>query len=442
MKQTKYILLSILFLAVFARVAAALVLKDVVVDLPGTSDQISYHTLALRLLEGHGFSFGKPWWPLTDANAPTAHWSFLYTYYVAAVYTIFGPHPLAARIIQAILVGILHPGLAYWLGKRIYSVPVGLAAAGLTAFYPYFVYYSATLMTEPFYITGILAGFSLAIKLAEERLSSPGYLQGVVRLSLALGAVMGAVVLLRQLFLLFIPFLLFWFWLSSGCKFSKPLLFSSSITVAVIVLCILPFTIYNYQRFHRFVLLNTNAGYAFFWANHPVYGVQFEPILPPELGTYLGLIPEELRSLDEAALDQALLERGLQFVLDDPLRYLRLSLSRIPSFFMFWPSPKSGLISNLSRVGGYGVLLPLMVYGVVRAFIPRQPVSRMKPGSSAVLLLLFMFVYTLIHLLSWTLIRYRLPVDAVSMVFAGLAVFDLGAFALRRLGILQKRKFN
>ncbi|MDI6696160.1 MAG: glycosyltransferase family 39 protein [Anaerolineales bacterium] len=435
MKQTKYIPLSIIiFLAVLARVAAALFLKDDVIDLPGTSDQISYHTLALRLLEGHGFSFGKPWWPLTDANAPTAHWSFLYTYYVAAVYAIFGPHPLIARLIQAIIVGILHPGLAYWLGKRLFSVPVGLAAAGLTAFYPYFVYYSATLMTEPFYITGILAGLSLAILLAEERLTSLNNSRGVIKLSLALGAVLGAVVLLRQLFLLFIPYIIFWVWLASGRKFSKPLLFSSSIIVVVIVLFILPFTIYNYQRFHRFVLLNTNAGYAFFWANHPVYGVHFEPILPPELGTYRGLIPEELRGLDEAALDQALLKRGLQFVLDDPWRYLRLSLSRIPPFFMFWPSPDSGLISNLSRVGGYGLLLPLMIYGVVRSFIPRPPVSRMRLGSSAVLLLLFMFVYTLIHLLSWTLIRYRLPVDAVSIVFAGLAVFDLGNFTSRRFG--------
>jgi hypothetical protein len=30
-----------------------------------------------------------------------------------------------------------------------------------------------------------------------------------------------------------------------------------------------------------------------------------------------------------------------------------------------------------------------------------------------------------IHLLSWALIRYRLPVDAVLIVFAGLAFVDL-----------------
>lgn len=37
----------------------------------------------------------------------------------------------------------------------------------------------------------------------------------------------------------------------------------------------------------------------------------------------------------------------------------------------------------------------------------------------------FAFVYTGIHLLTWALIRYRLPVDAVLMPFAALAVSDV-----------------
>ncbi len=96
---------------------------------------------------------------------------------------------------------------------------------------------------------------------------------------------------------------------------------------------ILPFTAYNYARFGRFVLLNTNSGYAFFWGNHPIYGTHFVPILTPEMGSYQDLIPPEVRNLDEAALDQELMRRGLQFVIDDPGRYLLLSLSRIPVLF-------------------------------------------------------------------------------------------------------------
>lgn len=421
-KSSRKILGGILIVAVLLRVAVALYLGDQVVDLPGTSDQLSYHTLALRVLDGQGFTFEQPWWPLTAAGAPTAHWSYLYTFFLMAVYTVFGPHPLAARLIQAVLVGLLQPYLAYRLGRHAIDDRVGLAAAGATAIYAYFVYYAGALMTEPFYITAILGSFYLAMFLVQSHQQENHFLEMKnFWLALALGLTLGVTVLLRQLFLLFIPFLFLWIWWSSSKKKITGYLALAGI---LLVLLILPFTIYNAARFNRFVLLNTNAGYAFFWGNHPVYGTHFEPILPPELGNYQQLIPVELSKLDEAALDQALLQRGIQFIKDDPVRYVLLSISRIPAFFMFWPSSDSSLVSNLSRLLSFGLAWPFMLYGLVRAFSQRWSTFRNGLASPAMLLILFTLVYTTIHLLSWALIRYRLPVDAVLLIFAGLAIVD------------------
>ena len=42
------------------------------------------------------------------------------------------------------------------------------------------------------------------------------------------------------------------------------------------------------------------------------------------------------------------------------------------------------------------------------------------------LLLLFAGFYTLLHLLTWAMARYRLPVDAVMLPWAGWAIADLG----------------
>lgn len=422
--------------AVLVRVAAAFYLGDSVTSLPGTADQVSYHTLALRVLAGHGLTFGKNWWPATAAGEPTAHWSYLYTFYLAAVYRLFGAQPLLARLIQAVLVGLLQPYLAFVLGRRVFDHTVGLVSAGLTGFYAYFVYYSATLMTEPFYITAVLASIYLAIRLSDRGES------GRMSLAIPLGLVLAAAVLLRQLFMLVIPFLLLWMWwrvrrrarAEESEQVEKSILPAFLVVIAILGAAILPFTAFNYQRFDRFVLLNTNAGYAFFWANHPIYGTHFEPILPPEMGTYQDLIPDELRSLDEAALDQELLTRGVQFVWEDPARYLLLSLSRIPAYFTFWPSSESGTISNVARVFSFGLLWPFMLYGLILAFLPGQP-GRAGPilTSPGFLLVLFAGLYTVIHVLSWTLIRYRLPVDAVLLVFAGFALFDLGRRALRWL---------
>jgi hypothetical protein len=60
--------------------------------------------------------------------------------------------------------------------------------------------------------------------------------------------------------------------------------------------------------------------------------------------------------------------------------------------------------------------LPFMLVGLYLAF------SRWR---NFTILYLFVVIHTGIHLLSWPAPRYRLPVDAVSMVFAGLAVLEL-----------------
>lgn len=422
----KHLLIAILVVSVLLRLGAALYMGNQVNELPGTADQRSYHVLAQRVLGGFGFSFPTEWWPATKAGAPTAHWSYLYTGFLVTIYALFGPNPLAARLVQALIVGILHPLLAYALARHLYGRPVGLAAAAATAGYIYFFYYAGTLMTEPFYISAILASLLVAVRWvtpayedADSAPPLPAWLAG-----LALGLALAAAVLLRQLFLLIIPFLFAWIWWA-GRRKRIAALPGLAIAAGVIIAAILPFTWFNSIRFERFVLLNTNAGFAFFWGNHPIHGTNFLSILPAGYPSYQTLIPPELRQLDEAAMDQALLKLGLQVVLDDPVRYVLLSLNRAKDYFEFWPAPDSGLVSNLSRVASFGLFLPFMVYGVWLAARKLSLRAWAWLASPAALLLGFGLLYTGVHLLTWTLIRYRLPVDAVLLVFASLALVDL-----------------
>jgi hypothetical protein len=155
------------------------------------------------------------------------------------------------------------------------------------------------------------------------------------------------------------------------------------------------------------------------------------------------MIPEELRHLDEAALDQELLKRGMQFVMDDPQRYVLLSLSRIPPYFKFWYSADSGTLSNISRIASFGVTLPFMIYGLVLGVkkILAEKGNRLWNliVSPIGLLLLFTVVYSGVHILTWTLVRYRLPVDAVLIPFAGLALVDIAErITKRRLQVVTE----
>jgi 4-amino-4-deoxy-L-arabinose transferase-like glycosyltransferase len=406
----------IIAIAVLLRILAALYLGDQANALPGTYDEVSYDTLALRVLTGHGFTFATSWWPATKAGEPTAHWSFLYTLYLAGIYGLVGHHPLVARLIQAIVVGVFMPWLVYRLGRRLFTPTVGIVAALIITIYAYFIYYAASLMTESFYITGILWVFDTAFRLGDlvQEKNEPLSQKRIIPSGFNLGIGLAITVLLRQVFLLFIPVLFLWLlWISWQKRYLWSIVRTILIATAILVLSILPWTVRNYQVFRQFVLLNTNAGYVFFWANHPAQGTHFAGLLPSDGPSYQDLIPPELMYLNEAALERALLKRGLAFVAEDPIRYFALSLGRIADYFWFWPSAKSSLISNLSRVLSFGVFLPFMLVGLILS-------RRQWPACS--LLYIFVAVYAIIHIFSWTAPRYRLPVDAVLIIFAGLSI--------------------
>lgn len=436
----------VILLAVVLRVASALYQGDVVNTLPGIYDQVSYDGLARRLLQGHGFSFGEAHWPATRANEPTAHWSYSYTLYLTGIYALFGLHPLVARVLQAVLVGVLHSWLIWRLGRRLFQPGVAVLASALSAVYIYFFYYAGALITESFYIVSILWSFDVALRLAGYPLDAGSTVSPLRRHSFTwveFGLAIGATVLLRQLFMLFVPFLFGWVWWNrrQAVTASRPSwparLWAHGagflVTVAVVAALILPWTIRNYRAFGVFTPLNTNSGFAFFWGNHPIYGTHFVGILPADGPSYQDLIPTELLDLNEAELDQALLRRGVDFVLADPQRYLLLSISRFSEYFKFWPTAESGAISNIARAGSFGLALPFILCGLALALraLWRPPAGRQR--AALLLLYMFMLVYTGIHVLTWTLIRYRLPVDAFLLLFAAYAIWTLSRCVWRAI---------
>jgi len=427
-------LIAILALSVLLRVGVALYLGDVVDAPPLLTDQRSYHALAVRLLEGHGFSFDRSWYPFTPPDTPTAHWSFLYSLFVAAVYALFGPHPLAVRLVQGVLGGALLPWMVYRLARvafragekkgrgdegtgsprpslssLLYTV-VPLIAAAMATVYGYFVLYAATLMAETFYIVALL--WSLEIGLKVGILLRDGKKLSTL-LALQLGLSLGLAALLRQSILPWVlvlfAYLLWQAWRERQLRAAaRPLAIAGLLLAA----CILPWTYRNTRVYGQFLLLNSNAGYAMYSAQHPIHGTRFREFDAAPL-------PEDLPRGNEAAMDRALMRAGIQFVLDEPGRYLLLTLSRVRAFFEFWPTPDTSLLHNVGRAGSFGLFLPLMLYGLY--LVVRHPGLVVHSA----LLFLFVVFYTAMHLLTWAMVRYRLPVDAALIPLAALGVLDL-----------------
>jgi len=200
----------------------------------------------------------------------------------------------------------------------------------------------------------------------------------------------------------------------------------------VLVGCIAPFTVRNYLVYDNFLLLNSNAGYAMYSAQHPLHGTSF--------GEYWAApLPEDLvgQGLNEAEWDDALMARGIGFVLAEPGRYLMLSLSRVRDYIEFWPTADSSTLFNVGRVASIGIMLPFMIYGMWLALSEGRRKAAAEPPKeegrspavfhfpSSFFLLGFMAFYSLLHIFTWAMSRYRLPVDAVALVFAAGAIDHL-----------------
>jgi hypothetical protein len=229
-------------------------------------------------------------------------------------------------------------------------------------------------------------------------------------------------------------------------------LVSTAISAFVLVLCILPFTLRNTRAYGDFLLLNSNAGYAMYSAQHPMHGTSFQEYAAAPL-------PADLagQGLNEAQWDKALMARGIGFILADPGRYFMLSLSRVRDYFEFWPTADSSLVFNIGRVASIALFLPFMLYGIwveVKAKVEAKAKAKVKAKDEAAdeaavkdaaeagyfstsaltLTLLFVLFYSALHILTWAMSRYRLPVDAVLLIYAAVAIADLAGRWTRSRG--------
>lgn len=392
----------ILVVGAILRLAMALYLGDHVEPTPAAFDQIFYHDLAVNLLAGEGFVFDRPPWPFIEPGAPTAYYSFLYPRFLAAVYWVVGSHPLAVRVVQALLCSLM-PWLVYGLVRRILGQPpawqqwagtVALVAAGITAGYAYFVYYSATLMTEGLYLLTVAWALVATLDLADAP-TLRRWVGWALAVSLA--------TLQRQVFMPMAGLLcLYVLWRAWRRVQVRDVLVAAGVAAVLI----LPWTVRNYLVFDRFLLLNSQAGQVLWNANHPDLGTRFDP-------SAMFPVPEDLRDANEVDLSNELLRRGWQVIAADPWRFVRLSLSRAGFWVMFWPSRQSSVSSNIARSASFGVCLPFMIGGLVLS---------LREWRRWMLLYLFIVLYTLIHVISWVQIRYRMPVDVALVPFAALAV--------------------
>ena len=362
-----------------------------------------YSRLATGLLE-HGTY-------LNDRGRPSAHWPPGYPLFMAAVYALFGVNIVAVRVVQC-LIGAATVAVVHRIARRVLDRSGAWLAALATALYPLFIYSAGADMPVTLQIALIGGGVLLTLVAVE---------RGSARAALGAGLLGAWATLVAGSALP--AFLLFALWMAWNRDGTASHSHSRNIRLALV--CLLPivvivgaWTVRNQRAFGHPVLVSTNGGYNLWLGNHPGVkastGNRAEVPGPDEVP---GMEAEAARIWalpgNEATRDSAFTRRALEYITADVPRFLRLSLSKSLELWALYQKPMNedrprlGL-EKLASLLSYGLLLP---FALVWLFVS-LPKSRV-----ALLVLLLVLIYSMVHAVILSKMRFRLPLDSFVIIY-------------------------
>jgi 4-amino-4-deoxy-L-arabinose transferase-like glycosyltransferase len=215
-------------------------------------DSRVYHKLALNIIAG--FGFGGP-------IKPYVYRPPLYSGLLALVYTAFGPHTVAAIILQAVL-SAATCYFVYRIALTLWGRRVAMVAAGLWAICPDIIIFSNLVLTETLYMFLAAVVLWLLVRFRDNW-------WGII----SAGAFLGLLSLTRGAALAFVPLVIVWMLFVRRMDYKKVLAFS-----AVFLAVITPWLIRNYRITGEFQLIDCNSGVNIYLGNHYKGKGEYYPI--------------------------------------------------------------------------------------------------------------------------------------------------------------------
>lgn len=229
-------------------------------------DSAGYDEAARRLLERGYFAYGSGVLG-AHSNAFTMPG---YTYFLAAVYAVFGRGDsglLAARVIQA-LAGVAVVVLVFLIGRRVAGNTAGLVAAGLAAVYPALIIMSGDIMTEAVYVLLLMLEVWVALNCVDNPNAANFLLLGLLA---GLGA------LVRPVGILWAAAPVVILLVRRSASLAK-LARWGAVTAGVAMLVMSPWWIRNWTIYHEFVPFNTSSA-------NPLLVSSYWPDPPPPVAS-------------------------------------------------------------------------------------------------------------------------------------------------------------
>jgi 4-amino-4-deoxy-L-arabinose transferase-like glycosyltransferase len=365
--------------------------------------------IAHSIATGHGFGS-----PFRVDTGPTAWMPPLFPTFLAGIFRIFGAytfHAWLAVVIFNILCCTAVCVPLFFVGKKIGGISLGAGAAWLWAIFPNAILLPIESMWDASFSALLVATILLATFALRD---FPRFLNWC-----AYGLLWGFALMTNATLGSVLPFLLAWL-IYGEHKAHQQWITKATVSLLIVILCCVPWTIRNYSVFHTFVPLRSVLGLQLWLGNNDHTQDVFRGDLHP---IYNGEEREHYIALGEIDYMQEKKAAAIEYIWSHPAREMHLISRR---FISIWsggtPYPVTDFLESSSWWFRYVVVFNLLaalsaLSGIIILFLRRSVY--------AFPIAIFPFIYPCAFYLTLALPRYRLPIDPIVMLLFAVSLEQL-----------------
>lgn len=376
------------------------------------ADALGYHRMAIRLLNSGVYTgtYRAPGYPA----------------FVTIVYSLFGEHPVAVFVFQALLFtsSVLLVALSFTLITG--QSKLGFAAAiAMALFPPFYLFMICELLTE----TLALFLITLLIWLLLLTLQKTTWWKGIT-----LAIVFSCVALTKAVILPFASALILLILFAKSPRYGISCVFAFIITLCI---AMTPWTIRNYEVTGEFLPVSSGSGVAIWMGNYPENYGRFQDVGRASRFPYLPLkLENAVKGMSEVEQDKYLKNIAIGYIKEDPYRAGIIFLYKFSDSWLgnlgadvgLWSKGRSPLLA----IGSFAIpaqsllLVPLFFLAVMGVFYTEADSLR---KTLPILLLFFFWTSAYIVTISQGM-RYMLPVYPYVLGFASIAIIHIRSMIL------------
>ena len=301
-----------------------------------------------------------------------------------------------------IIISSINVLLIYRLSELLYSNKIISFISGfIAAFYPFFIFYSVSILTETLYIFFVLLIF---ISFYKRR-----FVLASVFIILS--------ILLRPIFdLLSVPLIIFfsYFYYNSGILTTVRRIVYYAL---LYVLMMFPWWIHQYSKYGEMVRLNLGDGIVLYSGNNPLNksgGGVLDPIKGPDMDmSFFDSIDDPIEK------NKQMKSKAFDYIKSNPVHFFKMMWIKFIRFWRLWPySPQyEKPLYMITSIFSYGICLLLSI-----CFFFTIKFNELKKITPILIVISYI---CLIHMVTISSIRYRLPIEPFLIIFASNFLFNL-----------------